>query len=203
MTYDELKAMITDWLQRPDLSDKVANFITLAEAEFNRSLRTVEMEARSQATVSDEYIAVPDDFLALREIHIEGTPDKIIKYVSPQELNDKIAEGHTNAYPLWYTLVDNQYKVFPVPSEAITVEIIYIQQIPALSASNTTNWLLTAHPDLYLYCALGNAEAFIHNDKRIGIWQSNCGRILDRININANKRRIGSAPLVPRVKGVI
>ena len=35
-TFDELKTSIGDWLNRDDLTAVITDFITLAEAQFNR-----------------------------------------------------------------------------------------------------------------------------------------------------------------------
>lgn len=204
-TYDELKAAVESWLHRDSLTDQIPNFIQLAEATFNRNLRTIEMEARSRAYADGEYLERPDDFLALREAHIEGSPDETIKYVSPQEMLNLTAQNHSGAVPFVFTMVDEEFKFYPAPEDDsdMIIEIIYIQKIPALSDSNPTNWLLTDHPDLYLFCALAQAEGFLHNDNRIAIWASRCAQIMDEINDNANKQRVGSTPMEPRVKTVI
>ena len=55
------------------------------------------------------------------------------------------------------------------------------QTLTALSNSNTTNWLLTNHTDAYLYGALAEAEPFVHDDPRVGIWKAKRDEILDAI----------------------
>jgi len=40
-----------------------------------------------------------------------------------------------------------------------------------LSDINNTNWLTTFAPDILLYGALLEAEPFIMNDARIGLWK--------------------------------
>lgn len=42
----------------------------------------------------------------------------------------------------------------PVPNTTYTIELIYYLRIPALSDSATSNWMLTDHPDAYLYGTL-------------------------------------------------
>jgi len=54
-TYSELQASIADWLNRTDLAAATKDFIALAEAQFQRSVRHRYMVTRSQATIDSEY----------------------------------------------------------------------------------------------------------------------------------------------------
>jgi hypothetical protein len=48
--------------------------------------------------------------------------------------------------------------------------MLYYKKIPNLSASNTTEVMLTENPDIYVYGALLEAEPFLMNDGRINTW---------------------------------
>lgn len=204
-TYDELQAAITDWVKRSDQTAAIPNIIQLAEAEFNRELRATEMETRATATADGEYLVLPSDCLDVRSLHVEGSPDRVLKYYSPQELSYITSENYSGTIPFCYTVVDGQFKFYPAPTADATLdlEIIYIQKIPALSDSNTTNWLLTRHPDLYLSCCLSKAEKYIHNDQRVAMWTTEYKEIIAWINREANKRRVASTPLNPIVRNIV
>jgi len=62
-TYTELKASVADWLNRTDLTTIIPDFIALAEAQIERTLRTRQMIVRTTASIDTEYSAVPADFL--------------------------------------------------------------------------------------------------------------------------------------------
>ncbi len=66
-------------------------------------------------------------------------------------------------------LSDTQVIMGPTPDQAYEVEMVYRSNIPAL-ASNSTNWLLTLAPDVYLYGALMEAAPYIHEDARVTLW---------------------------------
>ena len=203
--YDELKTQIASWLKRPDLATDVPTMVQLAEAEFNEDLVTTEMETRSQATTEEEFIGLPSDFEGIRTIHIEGSPDTTLQYLTPQEFTRFEQQENRGAAPCVYTILDSQIKLYPAPTieNPASLEIIYLQSLQALSDSNTTNWLLDKHPNVYLWGSLVNAEAFIHNDKRIGLWKSRYNEAIHKINKRANKKRLGAGPLRPKVKNVI
>lgn len=141
--YADLLAGVANWLQRSDLTARIPEFIALAEAEFNRRLRTIEMEARATATLTSDALAVPTDFIGLRSVKIDKT---LLDYVTPSELFD---DESTGGYPFRYTVSDGQFFFRPAPTSG-TVKIDYYGKIPALTTTNTTNWLMTKHPDLYL-----------------------------------------------------
>ena len=44
--------------------------------------------------------------------------------------------------------------------------------VTALSSSNTTNFVLTNHPDLYLYASLSEAAPYLGQDERLTVWKN-------------------------------
>lgn len=201
-TYDELKASVTSWLKRDELTEQSEDFITLAEAYFNRVIRSTEMETRTTLSASSEFTSLPSDYLGLRSIHITGSPDTELKYVTPQQLTQTERNEDTGT-PFLYTIIDQELQLYPAPTSSTDVDIVYLQKIPALTASNTTNWLLTDHPDIYLYASLAQAEGFLYNDNRIAVWDGQAHRAIATLNNNANKRRVGTGPLEPRVSNAV
>ena len=78
-------------------------------------------------------------------------------------------------------------KIRPLSTTAIRLD--YFQKIPALTDAAATNWLLTAHPDLYLFGALVEAEMFGVNDERAPLWKARRDEIFDEIEKLSNKTR--------------
>ena len=196
-TFSALKASIAGWLNRSDLTTVIPDFITLAEARFNREIRSPEMETRATAPAAGEYVALPTGFLGMRSICLDGSPDTPLDYFAPQHLKTIRAEG-TAGSPRAYTIVDDQILLVPAPSASPSVEMVYFARLPALSDANATNWLLTDHPDLYLAASLAAAEAYVWNDERLPMWRDTASAIIETINLAGDKKRRGSAPLVAR-----
>ena len=48
-TYTELKTSLADWLYRSDLASVIPDFISLAESQVERQLRTRQMIVRATA----------------------------------------------------------------------------------------------------------------------------------------------------------
>ena len=57
----------------------------------------------------------------------------------------------------------NKIRLYPMPNAVVPVEIVYIPEIEALSATNQTNWLLEKMPSVYLYGALVAAKEYMQD----------------------------------------
>jgi hypothetical protein len=202
--YSELQAEVINWLHRPEQTSNVTSWIALAENQFNRIIRTVDMETRSQATADNEFLGLPTDWMEIRELHIVGGLKYPLKYFTPQAFTYESRLGATGD-PQIYTIIDGQIRLFPAPSATSTFdfEITYLQRIPALTVSNTTNWLLDNNADIYLYGALVRAEPFLINDNRVPMWKAMLSEAISELNVASSKTRIGAGPLAPRVRNVV
>jgi hypothetical protein len=54
--------------------------------------------------------------------------------------------------------------------------------ITPLSDASTTNWLLTAHPDIYLYATLLEATPFLIEDARVPLWETELQKRLEELS---------------------
>jgi hypothetical protein len=160
-TYANLKTELSDWTARADISATIPTLIVLFEAWANRNIRHRSMETEA-TTAATEYIALPDDFLELRDIQFQSSPRVQLPYITPEYADLYDPTGATGI-PAYHTIVGNQIRLVPAPVSAPDVRISYWQSIPALSDANTTNWLLAAHPDAYLFGSLFNGLIWAHN----------------------------------------
>jgi hypothetical protein len=195
-TYSELKASLADWLHRGGLTTVIPDFITICEADFNRRIRIATMEERSSATFNEGYEDVPTDFLEMREIKVNTSPVVSLKYMTPQQMTEFYPTTESGT-PEFYTLVDHTIRVNRIPSAE--VEISYYVRIPALSTDEPTNWMLTNHPDVYLYGSLINAEPYLKNDKRILTWKTMYEMALKQVEDADKKARWSGGSLQMRV----
>lgn len=194
---DTLKERISDYLDRDDIDAMIPVFIQMTEAMFNRELRTPQMERTVVGTASDEDTPLPADYLGMRAIYEEGSPDRPLKALSATA----IRRGYdgTAATPVAYVLVSNGIRLVPPPADEIMLAMDYWAAIEPLSVYAPTNWLLSQHPDAYLYGALFNAEAYLDNSVRAGQWKGLLDQVVQRINRTSRNDRYGAGPLVPTV----
>jgi hypothetical protein len=193
-TYANLKTELASWAARADLTTPIDTFIDLFEAWANRNLRVRQMEVEATTTAT-EYIEMPADYLELRDIQWQGSPRVQLTYVTPQQADEIDPDGVVGT-PFHYTLIGNQIRLIPSPSEG-TVRIAYWQSIPALSDAQTTNWLLTAYPDAYLYGPLMHARMFIHDPAMVGFIRDGWLAVMSEIQ-KAGKRSNINGPLIAR-----
>lgn len=77
--------------------------------------------------------------------------------------------------------------------------ILYSRELPALSGSNPTNWLLDKADDLYLYGSLVFAEPYLKNDSRIATWASLADSAMKEVELEDMEGRFGGGPHRTRV----
>jgi hypothetical protein len=195
-TYAELKTAIASWLDREDLTDIIPDFIVLTESRHRRDFKIRRMETRVTAsTIADtEYYSLPDNYVAMRNIQLNTDPKTPLEYLTP-EIMDRIKGGSSTGQPRVYSIIGNNFQLRPIPDSVYEIEMLYYKYFTPLSDSNTTNDMLTYHPDLYLYGSLVEAEPYLQNDKRLQTWASLYDRAKkDLIDTNERDRHSGTAP---------
>ena len=193
--YTDLKASVADFLNRSDLTSVIPDFITMAEAELNRTLRVREMSVRTQAPIDSQYVKLPDDFLGMRNIDLLTDPVTPMTYKNLQNLDIHRASDATGK-PIYYSIMQNNIEFAPAPDGDYTIEIVYYQKVPSLSA-NSTNWLLTDHPDAYLYGTLMHSAPYLQADERIGVWAGKYQQVIQQITTSDEKAKFsGSTPSI-------
>jgi hypothetical protein len=172
-TYTELKAAIANWLDRDDLTAVIPDFISLAEKQMEREIRHYKMIERSSGALDSQYSAVPADWLeTLRFSIIDGNTSALEMTTLNDLMTRRENASNTNGRPRFYAHIGETFELFPTPDTTYNMELVYYQEIPALSASNATNWLLTDAPDAYLYGALSQASPYLGEDERVAVWNS-------------------------------
>jgi hypothetical protein len=169
-TYDELQAEVAAWLRRSDLAAEIPTFIVLAEAQMNRRLRVRPMAVSLGQNWAGEYVNLPADFLAEREVTVTaaGLPQRLA-YLTPEQM-DVATRTTSSGRPRFYGLYGGQLRLHPAPDQPYAAELVYLQAIPALSETAPSNWLLQNHPDAYLYGALAQSAPYLRADERLQTW---------------------------------
>ena len=196
-TFAELKTAAANWLDRSDLTDRIPEFISLAEARFNRILRIRDMETVSTAisTVAGtrEY-SLPTGFVQMKEFHLTTDPITPLSYVTP-EMMSRMWAGSATGKPQVFTIIADNVRLGPSPDSVYTTSMLYYKKFTALSDDATTNDMLTNNPDVYLYGTLLEAEPFIMNDERVALWATAFKQAIDDIQFQDNKDRHSGSQL--------
>ena len=204
-TYSELTTAVANWLDRDDLTLRIPEFIALAEAKFNRTLRLRSMEAKYTAdTIAGQRnLALPTGYIQMRNFQVNGNPLTTLSYVTP-EIYDRLWGGSTSGIPKFYTILANEVSFGPIPATVMEVEMLFYKKFDNLSITATTNSLITDAPDVYLYGAMMEAEPFIMNDERVTLWGSALSNAIQELQEQDNKdRHSGSALRIMNTSGYV
>ena len=196
-TFAQLKTAAANWLDRSDLTDRIPEFIVLAEARFNRILRIRDMETVSTAISTSagtrEY-SLPTGFVQMKEFHLTTDPLTPLAYITP-EMMTRIWAGSAQGKPEVFTIIADNVRLGPNPDAVYTTSMLYYKTFTALSDSATTNDMLTNNPDVYLYGTLLEAEPFIMNDQRVQLWGMAFEKAIGDIQNQDNKDRHSGSQL--------
>lgn len=190
--YTDLLAAINGWLGRgTDMNTIAPDLIALAEAEFNRRLRTIDMEASASIVLTSGVGALPSDFAGFRSVSLANTR---LDQVELQTILDTPVTF--TGTPYIFAVADGNVIARPVSSD--TLSVYYYQRIPALTSGAPTNWLMTANPDLYLFGSLMQAEFYNWNDDRLPLVKARTDELIDQLNGDVARKRYGSRTLRAR-----
>jgi hypothetical protein len=193
--YSTLISVIADELDRDDLTATIPQFIQLAEAVLNRELRTPDMESSTLLNATSENVALPSDYLAMRSIYIEGSPDRPLRGMAPTAIRQQF-DGSAGT-PVAYTLVSGGLRLEPPPSSTIQLQLDYFARIEGLSDSSPSNWMLEKNPDVYLDASLYFAYKRLKNKDEERAYFERTAVGIGRINAAARADRYGAGPLIP------
>lgn len=142
--YATLKADVATYIKRTDLTDRMGDFIQLAEADINRSLTLRQTEAKETGVATSAVINFPAGMSVSRvSVQFAGS-DYSLKYSPHQTI---VGTGR----PEYFTVETNQIRLMPAPDSSYTYTVFYTPNLKPLSDANPTNWVLLNAPDVYLY----------------------------------------------------
>ena len=198
--YATLQSAIADYLNRADLTAQIQTFIQFAEADLNTRLRSREMIVNATATSDGQFVALPPDWLEAINMMIVGGQSPL-RYITPDEA-DTIIKAQTFTSTRFYSMTTGIIELVPPAVDDITIDMVYYGKIPALSTANTTNWLLTKAPDVYLYGALTHAAPFLMDDHRMAVFSQIYLARVQSLQDESQKALHSGSPLISRPRGV-
>ena len=221
-TYIKLRAAIADTANRDDLSAEVPVFegttiegmikraVANATATIQRDLaargghKNMEiMDATLTTTAGVEYIDFPADFAGARSFMLTGDPLRVLEFVDPTTLWIQYAAAATGR-PEKFTIVGARRAYLrPVPDSSYTTRLVYAQALPALEADADTNWVLTAHPDIYVGAAMMELCLYLENDTRLMVWKAYYDLKLTQLMGEDRNARWAAMPQKPNLQAAL
>jgi len=200
--YNELKLSVIKWSNRSDIDLMVNDFINLCEKDMfkntkiHQSLELREMETTATAEVSTKFFALPDGFASMRSTRLvlaDGSGKLIFK--PSNGLVRRPSTGRPN-----YFTVGAQIELDITPDQTYTVEVNYFQTPAGLSTTNTTNIVLTNHPDIYLNGCLYFLFIYANDQEKALMYQGLYNDAIDGANEADKEGRYGATPYA-RIEG--
>lgn len=168
--YSELQTAVSTWMHKGGLSAVIPDIIVMAESELNRRLLLKSMNEISDISTSttSREVTFPSSMIELKSLamtYSDGSQLEITQ-VPRDDLIDFIngTSGRPEAYSVTDVIEFNR-----ISDVVYTVKAHYLKGF-SLSVAEPTNWLLTNHPDVYLYASLAEASSYLGNTSKIAIW---------------------------------
>ena len=194
-TYSELKTAIGNFYNRNDLSSRLDEFIDLCEAEMQRKIKLLEFETTGTVAVTSGSGTLPTGFIGARTLSWDGSPDRILQYVTPDRLERLNAADPS--YVNYYTITGSTIK-FANDTDG-TLNITYMARFTPLSDSATSNAILTNHPAAYLYGSMVHAAVYCKDVEGATSYKALFLDEIDQINRDNQDRKYAGASLQVRV----
>ena len=143
-------------MKRDDLSTQIPDFISLAEAELNRRVRIRQNMTTSTLSLvaGSSSVSLPTGFMEEVELNYADSSCELNR--APfDKIDFENTTDSTSLRPAWYAITSDSI-IFETEADqtySLTLRYYRAWQI----AADATNWLLTNHPDSYLFGALGEA----------------------------------------------
>lgn len=194
----ELATAVANWLARADLTSRIPEFVALAEAKFNRALRVPDMETKDAAfSITGEYVAVPTGFLEVRNFYLNNGSKDQLSYLDPDTQTEYF--GAASNTPKYFAVVGSNFRFGPVPDATYTATLVYYKGLTTVSTGGSAvNWLLTAHPDLYLYGALLEGSGYIQDEQAVARWMQGYALALEQVKKQGAMQRWGGNGMAVR-----
>jgi hypothetical protein len=186
-TYAQLQAAAANWLVRSDLTARIPELITLAEARLNRVLRTrlSETEAQLTGTVGARTVALPAGFTEPLRLWIEE-PDgrRELPFLPAELIGSRAPRGAPQAWT-----VDGGAVAFDRRLDEAHVFTLRLLKAFALSDAEPSNALLSGAPDVYLFATLCEAGPLLRDGELTAAYEARLERAIAELNAKEAKSR--------------
>ena len=194
MDYSDIKAEVALYINRTDLTARIANWVNFAQRKIERVSNFIGMETwESDTLASAGYtIDIPSRYKSTIEF---GMIYNSMKYPCKKTGEREILSIHTHltndtGRPLYFCPRESQSEIWvrPTADQEYTYYHSYYRYSADLASDDATNWITNNYPELLIYMSLTEAEPYIQNDKRMDTWNAMATTLLDRMIDVENQR---------------
>lgn len=190
--FTDLIATVKDYANSTQATtNRITDFIRLTEARMVGDFAENQLLAKiieSETIVTDATSKALDaGYRGTTSIYLDSNVKKILTYLTPDAFFTRYLAS-TSGKPTAYTIQGMNIHFGPSPDDSYNA-IHWFAKMPDL-ATDTTNSILTNHPNLYLYGVLSELFDFLSNDQKQGKYETRYLQTLDSLEEEA--RNYGS-----------
>lgn len=183
MNYTQLQTQVASYLHRTDLTVQIITFIELAESYLFRELHIKEMQIAVTGTTTGGYATLPADFGSVARLAVTyAGASRTLDYMAVPNMPVASISSPSN-----YALENNKLRIWGA-SDGQAYTLYYIPAFQNLSASVSTNWLLTNAPELYLDAACLQGAKYLRNYAEADRLMGNITLSLDSVKRFSERR---------------
>lgn len=191
-SYGGLQAfLIRHHMLSDDTIERLPTLIRLGEVRLARLLTTPSSETtETLVTVAgSQEVALPTDFDSARQLRL--TDDEPNGYPLDFVTVNTLESYDYSGKPTVWAKHGNTALLGPIPDAVYTLVLRYNARLEFLNDNNTSNWLLSRHPDAYVYMC--SAVICQHNEDldAAAMYLSQANAVIDEINREGQRRRRG------------
>jgi hypothetical protein len=186
-----------DDISQSDLSVATLDLIIASgEDRVYRNLRSSTMETALTGSASSNALALPSDFIELKNLRIAGYKSAVF---APYEALESLIQQSTttSARSAWYSFEGDYLVFYPKLPNGTAITGLYIKRFAALSTA--LNALFTRHPDVFLYAALAESAPFLGEMERLPIWEQKYQSLVTDANEQERRRQTRGSKLSTRI----
>lgn len=194
-TYANFSTAIGDWEERTFTTAQTDELILLAEANANQRLAQ-DFRRRASATVNTDASGVgtlPSSFIGMTSLTRDVLGSGALKQVSYAALIDRNPYEVSDDAAVFALTSATTLIVSPVTDDDFLA--VYSTVVPALTSSNTTNWLLTLAPTYYLFACQSYAAAKFKAYDEAAMLMKDANAVLDQIVSQGNVAEYANAEM--------
>lgn len=172
-TYGQLKQALRDYLETSETTfvNNLPLFIRMSEERILKSvqLNLFRKNSTANATIGNQYLAAPSDFLAPFSLSYRGdNNDKtFVEFKDVSFLQEYNPDSSTTGQPRYYAQFDNSnFLLSPTPNDDYVMELHYFYRPASLTdgSDSGTTWLSINAELTLFYGAMVEAYIFLKGD---------------------------------------
>jgi hypothetical protein len=179
--YTWLQGAVASFVHRTDIAAKVADFVTLAEDRLNMDVdnRLQESLVTLSTVAGFPTVALPDGATDVQSISIPGQGS--VDYLGVGTFNARYDTAP--GLPRHYTVIGDDIYLGPTPDSAYDLKVVLRSTLmPLADAPTGQNWLIAAHPSLYLAATMCEVCMYTKDTAALQVWEQKYQNALSLVN---------------------